>query len=78
MKTRRLHAAAPRAIALMLVMVVIFALSVIVAAFAYSMSVEMRLAQISDYDVELEWMGRSGIELARLRPRHEMPGPKRH
>ena len=46
-------------------MVVIFALSVLVAAFAYSMSVEMRLAQISDYDVELEWMGRSGMELAR-------------
>ncbi len=50
----------------MLVMVVIFALSVLVAAFAYSMSVEMRLAQITDYDVELEWMGRSGIELARF------------
>jgi general secretion pathway protein K len=49
----------------MLVMLVIFALSVIVAAFAYSMSVEMRLAQITDYDVELEWMGRSGVELAR-------------
>jgi type II secretory pathway component PulK len=47
-------------------MVVIFALSVLVAAFAYSMSVEMRLAQITDYDVELEWMGRSGIELARF------------
>ena len=46
-------------------MVVIFALSVIVAAFAYSMSVEMRLAQTSGYDVELEWMGRSGMELAR-------------
>jgi general secretion pathway protein K len=49
----------------MIVMVVIFALSVIVAAFAYSMSVEMRLAQITDYDVELQWMGRSGVELAR-------------
>jgi len=47
-------------------MVVLFSLSVIVAAFAYSMSVEMRLAQISDYDVELEWMGRSGIELAKF------------
>jgi general secretion pathway protein K len=51
---------------LIIVMVVIFALSVLVAAFAYSMSVEMRLAQITDYDVELEWMGRSGVELARF------------
>ena len=50
--------------ALLMVMCVIFALSVIVAAFAYSMTIEMRLAQITDYDVELEWMGRSGVELA--------------
>ncbi len=50
----------------MLVMVVIFVLSVLLAAFAYSMSVEMRLAQITDYDMEMEWMGRSGIELARF------------
>jgi general secretion pathway protein K len=49
----------------MLVMIVIFALTVIVAAFAYSMKVEMRLAQVTDYDVQLEWMGRSGVELAR-------------
>jgi general secretion pathway protein K len=49
----------------MLVMVVLFALTVIIAAFAYSMSVEIKLAQINDYDDELEWMGRSGIELAR-------------
>jgi len=54
-------------------MVVIFALSVIVAAFAYSMSVEMRLAQISDYDVELEWMGRSGMELARYALANKCP-----
>jgi general secretion pathway protein K len=62
--------------ALMLVMVVIFALTVIVAAFAYSMSVEMRLAQISDYDIELEWMGRSGIELARYALANKCPDQK--
>jgi general secretion pathway protein K len=49
----------------MLVMVIIFALTVIIAAFAYSMKVEMRLAQVTDYNVQLEWMGRSGVELAR-------------
>ena len=47
-------------------MVVLFTLTVIVAAFAYSMSVEMRLAQITDYDDEMEWMGRSGMELAKF------------
>jgi general secretion pathway protein K len=66
MKTRALHSSSRRGIALIIVMVVIFALSVLVAAFAYSMSVEMRLAQITDYDIELEWMGRSGVELARF------------
>jgi general secretion pathway protein K len=65
MTTRRPQSSPPRGIALMVVMMVIFALTVIVAAFAYSMTVEMRLAQITDYDVELEWMGRSGVELAR-------------
>jgi general secretion pathway protein K len=49
----------------MLVMVVIFALTVIIAAFVISMKLEMRLAQVTDYDVQLEWMGRSGMELAR-------------
>jgi type II secretory pathway component PulK len=57
-------------------MVVIFALSVLLAAFAYSMSVEMRLAQISDYDIELEWMGRSGIELARYALVNKCPDTK--
>ena len=64
MKTRHPHSSPARAFALILVMSVIFVLTVIVAAFAYSMTVEMRLAQISDYDDELEWMGRSGMELA--------------
>jgi general secretion pathway protein K len=61
-------------IALMMVMVVIFALTVIIAAFAYSMTVEMRLAQITDYDVELQWMGRSGVELARYALAVKCPG----
>ena len=55
---------------------VIFALTVIVAAFAYSMSIEMRLAQITDYDSELEWMGRSGVELARYALAMKCPDQK--
>ena len=62
--------------ALLMVMCVIFALSVIVAAFAYSMTVEMRLAQITDYDVELEWMGRSGVELAEYALANKCPDQK--
>ena len=57
-------------------MAVIFSLTVIVAAFAYSMSVEMRLAQINNYDVELEWMGRSGMELARFALAAKCPDQK--
>ncbi len=30
------------------------------------MNTEIRLARNTDYDVQMEWMGRSGIELARF------------
>jgi hypothetical protein len=50
---------------MMLVMMVIFVLAVIVGEFSYSMNVEMRLARNTGYDEQLEWMGRSGVELAR-------------
>lgn len=57
----------PRAgFALILVMITILALTSLVASFAISMNTEVRLARNSDYDQELEWMGRSGIELARF------------
>ncbi len=50
--------------ALILVMLTIITLTALVASLAISMNTEMRLARNSDYDVEMEWMGRSGIELA--------------
>lgn len=50
---------------MMLVMMVVFVLTVIIAEFAASMAVEVRLARNTGYDDQLEWMGRSGIELAR-------------
>ncbi|MGD1083685.1 MAG: hypothetical protein ABSA47_02925, partial [Verrucomicrobiota bacterium] len=65
MKTQPTHSPTPRAFALMLVMIVIIVLTSIIAAFILSMKVETQLAQVSDYDVQLEWMGRSGVELAR-------------
>lgn len=54
-----------RGIALIIVMIVITFLSILVAGFAHSMNVETRLARNSNYDSEMEWLGRSGIELAK-------------
>lgn len=56
---------APRGIALIVVLISIVVLSVLAAGFAYSMKVETRLARNASYDTELEWMGRSGVEVAR-------------
>ena len=56
-----LHSA-PRGIALIIVLISIVVLSVLATGFAYSMKVETRLARNANYDTELEWMGRSGVE----------------
>ncbi|MCS1408096.1 MAG: hypothetical protein M2R45_01261 [Verrucomicrobia subdivision 3 bacterium] len=53
-----------RAIALVMVMVVILAFGVLAASFAFSMKVEMCLAGNTTRDPDMEWLGRSGIELA--------------
>lgn len=50
--------------ALILVMLAIITLTALVASLAISMNTEVRLARNSDYDMELEWLGRSGVELA--------------
>ncbi len=52
-------------IALVIVMVMILVLGVLAGGFAYSMKVEMRLAMQSNNETEFEWLGRSGVELAR-------------
>jgi general secretion pathway protein K len=51
---------------LILVMITIIALTGLVAGFAIAMNTEVRLARNADYDTELQWMGLSGIELARF------------
>jgi general secretion pathway protein K len=45
-------------------MLTIITLTTLVASLAISMNTEMRLARNADYDTEMEWMGRSGVELA--------------
>src|SRR5580700_9238186 len=76
MKTR-IGTKSPRSgFALILVMITIIALTSLVASFAISMNTEMRLARNADYDQELEWMGRSGIELARFALANKCPEQK--
>ncbi|MDA7866779.1 general secretion pathway protein GspK, partial [Verrucomicrobia bacterium] len=55
-----------RGIALVMVMVVILAFGVLAASYAFSMKVEVRLAANTTRDPDMEWLGRSGIELARF------------
>jgi hypothetical protein len=52
-------------IALIVVMIAVTVLSVLAAAFAYAMKAETKLAQNSNSETELIWLGRSGVEFAR-------------
>ena len=65
-------------IALIIVMIAILVLSVMAAGFAYSMKVETRLAQNSENEEQLLWLGRSGVELARyvLSEQTTIPGER--
>lgn len=65
MKLARAARTPERGIALLLVMGAIIVLTAIVAGFTYSMKVEARLAQNYENEAEMEWMARSGVELAR-------------
>jgi hypothetical protein len=40
-------------------------LAILAGGFAYSMKVETKLARNANYETELEWLGRSGVEMAR-------------
>lgn len=63
--TRRTAPTGQAGIAMIIVMIVILVLGVLAGGFAYSMKVETKLAQNSSFETDLEWLGRSGIELAR-------------
>lgn len=67
-------------IALIIVMIVILVLGTLAAGFAYSMKVELRLAAQSNFDSQLEWLGRSGMELARfvLTEQDKLPSGRVH
>jgi len=53
-----------RGFALLLVMVVLVFLGILAGGLAYSMKVETTLARNSGNETDMEWLGRSGIELA--------------
>src|ERR1051326_3891970 len=54
-----------RGIALIIVMMVILVLSVLAGGFAYSMKVETKLARNTGWESDMEWLGRSGVELGK-------------
>jgi general secretion pathway protein K len=64
-----------RGIAMIIVMMVILVLGILAGGFAYSMKVETKLAQNSGFDGDMEWLGRSGVELARYILVQEMNVP---
>ena len=73
----KIHPASSRSgIALIMVMLVSVVLAILAAGFAYTMKVETKLARNASVDADLEWLGRSGIELARyiLAQEGQLPG----
>jgi general secretion pathway protein K len=62
-------------IALIIVMLVILVLAVLAGGFAYSVKVETTLARNAAHDHNFEWMGRSGVELARYVVAEQMKIP---
>src|SRR5213594_3848895 len=62
-------------IALIIVLIVIVVLGILAGGFAYSMKVETKLARNASFDAELEWIGRSGVELAKYYLTLDSAGP---
>lgn len=66
MKTGRApSSSSSRGIALVIVMIVLTVLTVLAGGFAFSMKVETRLASNASREPAMDWLGRSGVELAR-------------
>ena len=66
-----------RGITLIIVMIMVAALTVIVTGFAYSMRVETKLARNTRFNPDMDWLGRSGVELARYLLSKRAPGEER-
>ena len=64
-------------LAMVIVMIVIAALVVVATGFAHSMSVEARLVRNVRFNPDMDWLGRSGVELARYILSKQVPGEER-
>lgn len=64
-----------RGIALVIVMIVVISLGLLAGGFVMSMKVETKLARNSQMDPELDWLGHSGVELARFVVGQSMADP---
>jgi len=64
-----------RGIALIIVMMVILILSVLAGGFAYSMKVETKLARNTAYESDMEWLGRSGVDLGKYALAMQLSSP---
>ena len=62
-------------IALVIVLLVVVSLGILAGGFSYSMVVETRLARNASMEPDLEWLGRSGLELARYVLAHTLTIP---
>jgi hypothetical protein len=65
MKIRISNRSRSRGVALIIVMLFITVLGILAGGFAYSMKIENKLARNANAEPEFDWLGRSGIELAR-------------
>lgn len=72
------NAKSQQGIALIIVMVVVLVFGILAGLFAYSMKVETKLARNSTWDTEMEWLGRSGIELAKCFLSQTGPGGQQY
>ncbi len=59
----------------MIVLLVVVALGILAGGFSHSMLVETRLARNANMEPDLEWLGRSGVELARYVLGHTLTIP---
>lgn len=69
----KIHSRQSRAgVAMIIVMISVVSLSILAGIFAFRMNVEARLAMNSNNDASMDWMARSGAEMAKLRLGLEM------
>ena len=73
MKIQRHHSQS--GIALMTVLIVMAGLMAMSFIFAYHIKMEVKLARNASFDAEFEWLGRSGVELARYVLANDGTGP---